>query len=74
MTNTAHKLVALLLGVVLGAGVVSNLGSARAEPQPALDRALVERLVRAQEAQAHAQEAQLRALDAIARAAGRCKP
>jgi len=38
---------------------------AHADPQPALDRQLVERLVRAQESQA-------RALEALTRAAERC--
>jgi hypothetical protein len=47
-------------------GILASRSFAHAEPQPALDRALVERLVRAQEAQVHA-------LEALTRAAERCK-
>ena len=62
------NLVRITLGLVLAfvAGTaVATLGSARAE-QPALDRALVERLVRAEETQA-------RQLEALTRATERCK-
>jgi hypothetical protein len=50
--------------VVFAAGAATaTLGRARAEPQPAFDRVLVERLVHAQEAQAHALEALTRAIE-----------
>jgi hypothetical protein len=54
-------LAAFLLGAALGA-----IGLARAEPQPAFERALTERLVRAEEQQA-------RSLDALVRATEKCK-
>jgi hypothetical protein len=63
---------ALLLTFVAGY-VSASLGSARAEPQPAFDRALAERLVRAQEEQAREQEGQRRALEALTREIERCK-
>jgi hypothetical protein len=64
LTNLAT---ATALAVAFAAGAaVASIGHAHADPQPALDRALVERLVRAQESQAHA-------LDALTRAAERCR-
>lgn len=64
MSKTAKGASALIVTFV--AGVVSAmLGAARAE-QPAIDRALVERLVRAE-------EAQVRQLEALTRATERCK-
>jgi len=45
-----------------------TLGEARAAPEPALDRAVVERLVRAQEAQAAALKDQTRAIERLTRA------
>jgi hypothetical protein len=56
--------VALVLAFMLGAAV-ATLGAARAE-QPVIDRPIVERLVRAEETQA-------RQLEALTRAADRCK-
>lgn len=41
--------------------------SAHADPQPALDRQLIERLVRAQEAQTHALEDIARAIERASR-------
>jgi hypothetical protein len=56
----------LVCALVFVAGMASTtLGFARAE-QPAIDRVLVERLVRAEEAQAHA-------LEALTRVTERCK-
>jgi hypothetical protein len=55
----------LLAAAALGAAL-ATIGRAQAEPQPAFDRGLSERLVRAEEAQVHA-------LDALVRAAERCK-
>lgn len=65
----------LLLAFTCVAAVVAALLMSRvhAEPQPAVDRSLVERVVRAQEAQVRAQEAQLRALDALVRATEKCR-
>ena len=64
MSKTAKGVSTLLIAFV--AGVMSAMfGAARAE-QPAIDRALVERLVRAE-------EAQVRQLEALTRATERCK-
>jgi len=50
--------------VAFGAGVASSaFGLAHAVPEPAFDRGLVERLVRAEEAQAHVLEALVRATE-----------
>ena len=71
----------LITALVSAAAVIAAIALTRvhAEPQPAFDRGLVERFVRAQEAQVRAQEAQVRsqeaqvrALDALVRAAERC--
>ncbi len=53
----------LTLAILLACALYATLGRAHAEPQPTLDRALVERLVRAQEAQTHALEALVRATE-----------
>lgn len=70
-------LVALLIGALTRDAL---LRSARADNQPAFDRALAERIVRAQETQAealktiaHAQEQQARQLENIGRAIERSK-
>lgn len=47
-----RTLIALVCGVLLGAALVG--GSVHADPSPALDRQLVERMVRALEDQVHA--------------------
>jgi hypothetical protein len=58
---------AIAVSLALAAGVLgASLGRVNADPPPALDRGLVERLVRAQEAQVHA-------LEALTRATERCK-
>lgn len=57
----------LLLTTFLAGYASAALGRAHAEPQPAFDRNLVERLIRAQEESAREQEGQRRALEAIAR-------
>jgi hypothetical protein len=49
------------------------LNRAHAEPQPAFDRNLVERLVRAHEDSAREAEGQRRALEGISREIERCK-
>ena len=55
--------------VIFAAGYVcASLSQARADTQPAFDRSLVERLVRAQEEQAREAEGQRRALESINRA------
>jgi hypothetical protein len=65
--NIHRYLIAVLVTIALAGVIALAAGSgARAEPQPAFDRAIVERLVRAQ-------EAQTRALEKIASAAERCK-
>lgn len=56
----------LTIVVAVAALALAALSGARAEPQPAFDRPLVERLVRAQ-------EAQTRALEKLVSAAERCK-
>jgi hypothetical protein len=57
----------VLLVVTLSSAVfVAALSGARADPQPAFDRAMVERLVRAQ-------EAQTRALEKLVSVTERCK-
>ena len=65
MTTTLPRLAMLLAAAALGAAL-ATFGHAHAEPQPAFDRALTERLVRAEEAQVHA-------LETLARAVERCK-
>ena len=74
-----NPLLALLWAAAVIAAVA--MSRARAEPQPAFDRTLVERLVRAQEAQVRAQETQLRAqeaevraLESLVRATEKCRP
>ncbi|HET8936394.1 MAG TPA: hypothetical protein VFN67_23280 [Polyangiales bacterium] len=57
----------LLLVTFLSGYACAALSRAHAEPQPAFDRSLVERLIRAQEESAREQEGQRRALEAIAR-------
>jgi hypothetical protein len=76
---SSKTIVAVSLAFAAGVLCVS-LGRVKADPQPAFDRMLVERLVRAQEAQVHAlealtraQEAQVHGLEALTRAAERCK-
>jgi hypothetical protein len=64
-TNTS-RFAALLIAAALGAGAAATLSRAHAEPEPVLDRAMLERLVRAEEAQAHT-------LEALVRATERCK-
>jgi type II secretory pathway component PulJ len=64
MTKDATLLVALVLGFAWA--VYNGQSQAHAELQPTLDRALVERLVRAE-------EAQTRALEALVRATERCR-
>jgi uncharacterized protein HemX len=64
-TQPIRSLVAVLLAFGLGVACAA-FGRAHAEPQPALDRGLVERVVRAQEAQAHQ-------LEALVRATEKCK-
>jgi hypothetical protein len=57
----------VILVVTISASVfVAALSGARADPQPAFDRAMVERLVRAQ-------EAQTRALEKLVSVTERCK-
>lgn len=56
----------VIMLAVIAVAAVAALSGARAEPQPAFDRALVERLVRAQ-------EAQTRALEKLASVTERCK-
>lgn len=79
----ARSLLPVLAAAVLGA-VLTNLGQAAAEPQPAWDRDLSRQVLRALEAQqraleasARSQEQQARALQdvgrAIARAADKCR-
>jgi hypothetical protein len=59
---------AIAVSLAFAAGVLSaSLGRVNADPQPALDRGLVERLIRAQ-------EAQVRAIEGLTRVAERCKP
>ena len=60
-----RNVAALVLALALGAAC-ATLSGARAEPQPSIDRGLVERVVRAQEAQAHQ-------LEALVKATERCK-
>ena len=56
---------ALLVLVIAAALTLSQVGHSRAEPTPALDRQLVERLVRAQEAQVRQLEALTRAVEKL---------
>lgn len=63
MPNNTSRLTALLIAAALGAGVAATLSHAHAEPEPALDRVLLERLVRAEESQVHALEALVRATE-----------
>jgi hypothetical protein len=65
-TTLWNFIVAVIVIAVLAGGAVAALSGARAEAPPAFDRALVERLVRAQEAQA-------RALEKLVSATDRCK-
>ena len=62
---TPRRFAVGLISAFLTGLAAASRGSVRAE-QPAIDRALVERLVRAEEAQA-------RQLEALARAAASCK-
>jgi hypothetical protein len=57
---------ALVLTFVAGYACAA-LGRAHAEPQPAFDRSMAERLVRAQEESARENEGQRRALEALTR-------
>jgi hypothetical protein len=66
MPANIHRYLITVLITVIATGAVAALSGARAEPQPAFDRVIVERLVRAQETQS-------RALEKIASAAERCK-
>ena len=72
-----HALSFVSLLVTFGAGyacaALSPLSQARADTQSAFDRALAERLVRAQEEQTREQEGQRRALEAISRNLERLK-
>lgn len=52
--------IALLVGFLLGQALTARV---HAEPDPALDRQLVERMVRAMESQAHATEDLVRATE-----------
>jgi hypothetical protein len=61
-----HRYLIAVLIMLATIAALAALSGARAEPQPAFDRAIIERLVRAQ-------EAQTRALEKIASAAERCK-
>jgi len=73
-TPSTRTLAAALLAFgVFAAGLASAAlsGAARAEPQPAIDRGLVERLVRAEEQQVKELERLTRATE---RAAERCGP
>jgi hypothetical protein len=67
MFQTIHPSLAAAIAMsVLAAGIaIAAISGVRAEPQPVLDRAIIERLVRAE-------EAQTRALEKIASTAGRC--
>ena len=56
-----------LLSILLATYAALVTLRARAEPQPVIDRLVVDRLVRAQEEQAHA-------LEQLVRVAERCKP
>lgn len=56
----------LLLALLVLAAAWATTG-VRADPQPALDRQLVERLVRAEEAQTHALEEIARAIEHASR-------
>jgi hypothetical protein len=56
----------LWLSLIAVCTLLAALSGVRAEPLPAFDRGLVERLIRAQEAQAHA-------LDALVRATEKCR-
>lgn len=62
------KMVVAAAVFVIGMRWLCSGPIAHAEPQPAFDRALVERLVRAEEAQARAAEDQARELHEIRRA------
>lgn len=63
-----NMLTVVSLVITFAAGYVcASLSRAHADPQPAFDRALVERIVRAQEEQTREQEGQRRALEAINR-------
>jgi hypothetical protein len=71
--KTTQTLV-FLAGLALGALTATTLGAAHADPQPAFDRQLTERIMRAEEAQAEAQRQQvqqLRELTQVVRDAGR---
>jgi uncharacterized membrane-anchored protein YhcB (DUF1043 family) len=66
--ESKNMLTVVSLVVTFAAGYVcASLSQARADPQPAFDRTLVERVVRAQEEQVREQEAQRRALESINR-------
>jgi hypothetical protein len=58
------SIAAIVLAFTLGA-ICTGLGSARAEPRPAIDRDLMERLVRSQ-------ESQIRAIESLVRATEKC--
>ena len=62
--RTIRSLAGMLIAFALALGAASAiLSRASAEPQPPLDRVLVDRLVRAQETQARALEALVRATE-----------
>jgi hypothetical protein len=66
--DSKNALTVVSLVAMFAAGYAcASIGQARADPQPAFDRALVERVVRAQEEQAGEQEGQRRALESINR-------
>lgn len=55
------------LALLLAAAVIWAATSVHADPQPAIDRQLMERLIRAEEAQTHALEGIERALQSCRR-------
>jgi hypothetical protein len=59
-----RSITAIFVAFILGA-ICTTLGSARAEPRPAIDRDLMERLVRSQ-------ESQIRAIESLVRATEKC--
>ena len=62
------------LAVTFATGYVcASLSHAHADPQPAFDRTLMERLVRAQEEQAREAEGQRRALETLNHTLEHCK-
>jgi hypothetical protein len=64
-TIQPHLAAVFVVSALAAGAAIAAISGVRAEPQPALDRSIVERLVRAE-------EAQTRALEKIASAAERC--